>query len=419
MTADDVVFSFNRMFRPKFAPYLSRRNEYFPNMQRAEKVDDYTVRVFTMRADPLLMILLNAQQAMIVPKRYLMGLTGDPDVDDIADYEAFGLAPVGTGPYKVTKMVAGELVVWERFDDFWGEKPDFEKITLTRVPELSARVTMLRTGEADIITNLPPDQIATVENDPQTKTVGMLTPIFHVVFFRANNPKMTKKIRQALSLAIDRDLLNEALWGGKSRVPLSHTYEQYGELDDQDYTVFEYNPDKARKLLKEANYDGFEITYDTAATYYTNGLLAAQAIKEMWAEVGVNMKIQVDDRWTGGTSELMARNWSNPMYFADPAGSFGTMWAPKGARATAGDWTPNEEYSLLWDKFRFDLDPKVRLDTYKEIQEYVIRDEAIFTLLYQPFESYGLRENVDWQPFPGHIPYVLDFRKGNITKRGG
>ena len=94
--------------------------------------------------------------------------------------------------------------------------------------------------------------------------------------------------------------------------------------------TFEYDPERAKALLEEAGYDGTEITYDTAATYYTNGLLAAQAIMEMWAAVGVNGRVNVQDQWSGGDAEMMTRNWSNPMYFADPFGSFGVMWAPAG-----------------------------------------------------------------------------------------
>jgi peptide/nickel transport system substrate-binding protein len=92
MTADDVVFSLTRLFNPSFPPYVTRQQEYFTNMYKAEKVDDYTVRVFTKRPDPLFEMLLAVQQANIVPKKYLMGLSGHPAVDEVTDSEAFGLA---------------------------------------------------------------------------------------------------------------------------------------------------------------------------------------------------------------------------------------------------------------------------------------------------------------------------------------
>ena len=420
MTADDVVFSLDRMFHPTFPPYVTRSREYFSNMEKVEKVDDYTVRVHTKQPDPILTTLLNVQQSMIVPEKYIKGLTGSPDVAEDSDFEAFGLKPVGTGPYAITEFVPGQKLVWERFDKYWGEKPDLEKAVITRINEMAARITALKNGEVDIITNVPPDQIDTIERDPELKVEGLQTPIFHVAFFKTNNPKLAdKRFRQALSLAIDRDLLNEALWHGKARVPEYHTFPQFGALYDPSWRTIEYNPEKARQLLKEAGYDGTPIRFDTQATYYTNGLLAVQAIREMWAEVGVTMEINVLDRWTGDDEDMEARIWSNPLYFPDPVGSYGTMWSPTGARITAKSWDPAKpkgysSYEELWNNFRYSMDTTERLKYYREIMEY-IAEEAPFTILYQPYESWGMRKDVDWKPLPGHIPYVLDFHKGNIT----
>ncbi len=420
MTADDVVFSLDRMFHPTFPPYVTRSREYFSNMEKVEKVDDYTVRVHTKRPDPILLTLLNVQQSMIVTEKYIKGLTGSPDVAEDSDFEAFGLKPVGTGPYAITEFVPGQKLVWERFDKYWGEKPDLEKAAVTRINEMAARITALKNGEVDIITNVPPDQIGTIERDQELKVEGMQTPIFHVAFFKTNNPKLAdKRLRRALSLAIDRDLLNEALWHGKARVPEYHTFPQFGALYDPSWRTIEYNPEKARQLLKEAGYDGTPIRFDTQATYYTNGLLAVQAIREMWAEVGVTMEINVLDRWTGDDEDMEARIWSNPLYFPDPVGSYGTMWSPTGARITAKSWDPAKpkgyaSYEELWNNFRYSMDTAERLKYYREIMEY-IAEEAPFTILYQPYESWGMRKDVDWKPLPGHIPYVLDFHKGNIT----
>jgi len=414
MTVDDIVFSLQRMFDPSYVPYITRHNEYFDNMYRVEAVDDETIRVFTKKPEPILETLLNAQQSMIVPKKYLMGLSGHPDVDEASDYDAFGLKPVGTGPYKVAEFIPGEKLVYERFDDFWGPKAPFERVEFRRIPELAARITALKNGEVDLITNVPPDQLAVIDSDPNLKTEGMQTPLFHVVFFNSNHPKMTKKIRQALVMAIDRNLLNEALWDSKANVPGCHTYPQYGPLFMKGCDYIKHDPEKAQTLLKEAGYDGFPIRYDTAATYYTNGLLAAQAIKEMWKAVGVNMEINVGDRWTGGDADMMSRNWSNPMYFPDPAGSYGTMWSPNGARVTAGSWTPPEEYTNMWEDFRYETDVEKRKAAFEKIMAFV-REEAPYTILYQPYESYGMTKDLSWKPFPGHIPYVLDFRAGSVA----
>jgi ABC-type transport system substrate-binding protein len=274
MTADDVAFSLNRMFQATFAPYQVRQRDRLSNFDRAEKVDDFTVRVVAKRAEPLWETLLNLQQVFILPMDCTMGLSGDPKVAEDTDYEAFSLAPVGTGPYKVAEFVPGEKIVWERFDGFWGEAAPLDRATVRLVPEVASRLTSLKTGEADIATNIAPDQLALIEGDADLKAEGMLTPLFHVMILNQNHPELKDaRIRQALLLAIVRTALNEALWLGKALVPDSHTMAEYGDL---------YMPE-----LKTIGYD----------------------------------------------PEMMARNWSNPMYFADPFGSFGVMWAPRRAVA--------------------------------------------------------------------------------------
>lgn len=414
MTAEDVVFSIERIIDTTFPPYLIRKKDFVPNIQKVEKLDARTVRITAYKPEPLFETLLNIQQLMIVPKAYMTGLTGDPNVAEPGDYEAFGLKPIGTGPYKIAEFVPNQRLVYERFDGFWGEKAPLAKATLTRVPELSARLTALKNGEADLVTNVPPDQLSAIQGDPRLRAEGMVTPLFHVVIFNAQHPKMTAKLRQALSLAIDRAALNEALWQGKAVVPATHTYPQYGELYMPKLETFAYDPAKAKALLAESGYDGMPIRFDTAAGYYTNGLLATQAIAEMWKAIGVTTQIAVDDKWTGNDPTMMSRNWSNPMYFPDPAGSFGTMWAPGAASESEGRFKPSDAYRAEWERFRFSTDMATRRDAFAKLMEMIRQDPPVL-VLYQPYESYGVRQSIAWKPQPGHIPYVLDFRAGSLA----
>ena len=190
--------------------------------------------------------------------------------------------------------------------------------------------------------------------------------------------------------------------------------KEMGALHQPDLVTFEFDPDRAKALLAEAGYDGFEITFDTAPTYYTNGLLAAQAIMEMWAAVGINGRVNVQDQWSGSDPEMMARNWSNPMYFADPFGSFGVMWAPGGPSESEGRFNTDAEYAEKWERFRFSTDVEARKAAYAELMEEIAQDPPVLPL-YRPFESWGMNKSVNWAPMPGHIPYVLDFRAGSIS----
>jgi len=415
MTADDVVFSLNRMFQASFAPYQVRQRDRLSNFDRAEKVDDFTVRIHAKRAEPLWETLLNLQQIFIIPQEYTMGLSGDPKVAEDTDFEAFSLAPVGTGPYKVTEFVPGAKLVWERFDGFWGKAAPLDRATVQLVPEVASRLTSLKTGEADIATNIAPDQLALIEGDADLKAEGMLTPLFHVMILNQNHPKLKDaRIRQALSLAIDRAALNQALWLGRADVPDSHTYAEFGDLYMPELKTFEYDPERAKALLAEAGYDGFEVTFDTQGSYYTNGLLAAQAITEMWGAVGVKGVIRDLPKWSGNDPEMMTRNWSNPMYFADPFGSFGVMWAPGGPSQSEGRFNTDAAYEAAWERFRYGETLEGRKTAYAELMEHMKADPAVLPL-YRPYESWAMRKGVTWAPKPGHIPYVLDFRAGSIS----
>lgn len=414
MTADDVVFSYDRLFNASFTPYVVRSKDRMNNFDKVEKVDDYTVRVTVKQEEPLWETLLNMQQLMIIPAAYTKALSGDPNVAEDSDYEAFALAPVGTGPYKITEFIPGERLVWEKFDGFWGEKAPLDKVSMSKIAEMSSRLTALKNNEVDLITNVSPDQLDVIEADSKLKVASAVTPLFHLVIYNTQNPLMDDpKLRRALNMAINRDLLNEALWFGKAIVPPTHTFSQFGDLYMPELKTFEYNLDEAKKLLAESDYKGEEIRFDTSATYYTNGFLAAQAIQEMWAAIGVKTKINVDDKWSGSDPTMNARNWSNPLYFADPFGSFGVMWAPGGPAESEGRFKPTAEYAKVWQEFRFSKDLEQRKAAYAKLMDF-IKNDPPFLVLYQPFESWGMNKKVDWAPKPGHIPYVLDFRAGSI-----
>ncbi len=369
----------------------------------------------SFKPEPLFETLLDTQQLMVVPKKYIMGLSGDRNALEDSDFDAFSLKPIGTGPYRIVEFVPNVRLVYERYDGFWGDKAPFQRITIKRIPELSARITALANGEADLVTNIPPDQIAVIQADPKLKVESIVTPLFHVVIFNTQNPKMVdKRLRRALSLAIDRDALNEAFWNGKAVVPSTHTYKQFGPLYMPELKTFYYNQEEAKRLLKESGYDGFPIRFDTQAAYYTNALVAVQAIQQMWAAIGVKMQLNVTEQWTGSDPTMMARIWSNPLYFPDPAGSFGIMWAPTGNSATEGRFKADPAYTALWDKFRFSTDLAARKEAYTGLMA-MISDDPPVVPLYQPYESYGMKKQINWKSLPGHIPYVLDFRAGMIS----
>ena len=138
---------------------------------------------------------------------------------------------------------------------------------------------------------------------------------------------------------------------------------------------------------------------------------------EMWRDVGLNARINLnpEDYWNYETA--IANAWSNPVYFPDPAGSYGVMWAPNGIRGSNAAWLgEHPEYEVLYDAFRYEQDVDARRELYGQVLDYW-EDFVPGIILYQPIEYYGVADGVEWRPLPGTQPYILDSRAGSLTLR--
>lgn len=405
LTATDAAFSIQRIIDADHAPYANIRGQYFQNLAGTEVVDDLTLRVHVHRADPLLELLLSMSQLSIVPMDYMLE-TG---------FDEFAQFPIGTGPYKLTEFVPRERIVMVEHSESWREPVNASGVTLRAIPELSSRVTALVNNEVDIIDDVAPDQIPVLEGAGH-QVIGNVAPIFHIVYYNAadtNHEIMQDRLlRQALNLSLDRELLVTALWNDEAVVPLGHQFENFGDMYIDDLGYEPFDPELARQRLAESDYDGETLVLRAANNYYTNELLAVQAIKEMWEAIGVNVELAIDA--VLDQQEFMIRTWSNPMYFPDPVGTWGAMWNPGGYRVPS-DWDPEaEDYLDAWETLRYSDDLEVRREAYRRLQE-ISRDEVPYSILYQPIEYYGVRSGVNWQPLPGHQAYALDFNSYNLS----
>ena len=203
--------------------------------------------------------------------------------------------PVGTGPLKFVEWKVGDYQKFTAFDDYFGGKPAFKSVTFKQVPEVSTRIAGLVSGEFDIAVNIPPDSIQVLERyKSQISYKSIILNNSHVLVYNTKHPVLkNKKIRQALGLAIDRAALINALWDGKTYTPNGHQLAEFGPMYNPARKPFEYNPAKARKLLKEGGYKGETLLYKLRPNYYVNALSAAQIIQQMWKKVGINAKIEV------------------------------------------------------------------------------------------------------------------------------
>ncbi len=406
MDAYDVEFSLDRVFHHKDPEFFSAWGRFFYNFKDVEVVDRLKVKIHTIRPEPLFETLISARQAGITSKEH---------------YEAMGFAegalkPVGTGPYKVTEFIPKDKAVMVRFEDFWGEKAPFEKVTFLLVEEVASRVTGLVNGEFDLITNIPPDQEKAMEKDG-LKTMGVTWPMFHVwIINQTDEVTGDPRVRKAMRLCTDREALVEGLWAGKGHVPMAHQFEEYGSpYYIPNLKLIEHNPEEAKRLLKDAGYKGEPIVAQFTKSYYLYGDLAAQVIQQQWKECGLNLELQQIEKYD--YKELDIRAWSNPMYYPDPMGAMDTHWSRNSWTYSRKLWAPShKEWEATYETARYGQSIEERKKAYRKLLD-LAEEESGWILLYEPYEVYGMKAGISFDIPVAMRPYVLPLRAGQIVKK--
>lgn len=399
-TADDVVFTFERLMHADEDTGLIEGKTYFAGFSKVEKVDDYTVRIETAEPDPILIKRLASWASWIVPKNHV----------ESVGIDEFMYQGMGTGPYKITAFDQAVEMVMERYDGYWGDPAPVKKITFRVIPEIAARVTALVNDEVQLITNVPPDQVETINSSGNVEVRSVPLANTHVLAYNTRHPHLQdKKLRQAMNLGIDRELIIETIWSGQATRKRSHQFEEYGELFNADRPYTPYDPELAKQLLAESSYDGEEIEYQLQAGYYTNGEQVAQAIVPMWQEIGINAVVRINEKSTSG-DERQVHTWSNSSRLADPDGSLWVGWG-EGSSGQRNHWDAPQEFNDLGNEARSTLDEQVRYDNYQKMLD-IWEDEAPGTVLFDPVEFYGVSKSVNWSPYPF---YYMDLRAYNLS----
>jgi peptide/nickel transport system substrate-binding protein len=393
-TSADVVYSIERILDPEFPGSLTR--SLLSTIASVEARGDHTVRITTAEPDPILDYRLASQWgSWIVPAGAHAALGTD----------AFGRAPVGTGPFRLVEYTP-DLVRLERFDGYWGEAPVVDAVSFRAIPETAARTTALANAEVDLITQVPPDQAAVLATRPGVLIKSTLIDNIHLHIYNVRMaPTDDPLVRRALRLAIDRDLLVETLWSGLAEVPRGHQYPAYGPLYDDERPYAPYDPEEARRLLAEAGYAGEVIYYDTTGTYYVNELPAAEAIVQMWQDVGLNAQVRVVDRSQRTYENAHVITWSNTMRFPDPLGGLWLLWGPSGGQQ-GERWAPTSRFNEVGAAMANELDRTRRGELALELLD-LWEEETPGTVLWYPSETYAMRDHVVWTPDRSH---AMDFR---------
>ena len=306
-TADDVVYTINTVLTDKQVAVPSN----FAYLAGAEKIDDFHVRVKLKRIFPAALEYM-AMTLPIWPKAYRERVGAD----------AYSKAPVGTGPYKITKVDGVSEIDLERNDAYFdGPKghPQIAKITIEEVADGTTEITDILSGRADWIWQFNPDQFDNISRIPTLQAVRAESMRIGYIQFDAagrtgaDNPLTKQKVRQAIAHAIDRVTIARQLVQGGSRVLDAACYPTQFGCDQAVATKYDYDPELAKKLLAEAGYpDGFDTELVTYILPQYSG-----AIQNYLKAVGINARISqlqigaVVQRTISGQNPMTSGTWGS------------------------------------------------------------------------------------------------------------
>jgi peptide/nickel transport system substrate-binding protein len=392
LTAEDVAFSINRIIDPKLkSPQLSQ----FDQIANAEATSPTVVKMTTKSPYPALLAQL--VKLSIVPKAY---------VEKVGDQE-FNVKPMGSGPYKLTTWQKGVQTELEAYSSYWRAKPPFQKVVFRTVPDVSTRIADLKTGKADLIREVPPDQAASIEGDTNSQVLSVPTERIGYLFVNAQSgPTKDVRVRQAIAYAIDRQGLVDALLEGYGKpVEVLGAKPLFGYTDK--VKGYEYDLDKAKELVKAAGAEGQTVEFLTSPAY---SRATVEAIQQMVNETGLKVEISSSDQATflkrrqgdpANAGGLAFGAWSCACQDVDgvifPLFRTGSIWAKYS----------NPKFDEAVDKARVILDKDERLKLYEQAYQ-TLKDDVPGLGLYQAYAVYGANKKLKWQPTANEAMFVMD-----------
>jgi peptide/nickel transport system substrate-binding protein len=393
--ADDVVYTLNLVADP--ASKVSTPSNY-TWIDKAEKTGDLSVRVKLKRPTPAALDYF-ALVLPIYPKAYR----------EKVGAEGYAKAPIGAGPYKVTKWEAGASIEFERFEDYWAGspkgKPAIKKLSVRFVPDATTEMTELLAGRADWIWNMNPDQFDNVNKLPhlsavrkESMRVGYLS-LDAAGRTGADNPLTKLKVRQAVWHAIDRQAIADKLVTGGSRVPLAPCFPPQFGCDDEIAVLYDYNPAKAKQLLAEAGYpNGFDVE---VATYILPQWGAA--VQNYLQAVGIRAKLNqqqvqaVVQRTNAGELRMYLGSWGS--YSINDVSAILPNFFDGGGM----DYARDADVQKWLVEGGSSNDPEVRKKAYSAAIRR-ITEQAYWTPLHTYVTTYAHAKALDFTPYADELP---------------
>jgi len=394
-TADDVVYTLTIAANPNSRVSTPANYNW---IDKAEKTGDLSVRVTLKRPTPAALEYF-ALVIPIYPKTYR----------EKVGPEGYAKAPVGAGPYKITRVEASVSIDFERFEDYWAGspkgKPAIKKMNLRFVPDATTELTELLAGRTDWMWNMNPDQFDNVNKLPtlsavrkESMRIGYMT-LDAAGRSGADNPMTKLKVRQAVWHAIDRQAIADKLVTGGSRVPPAPCFPPQFGCDAEAAVLYDYNPAKAKQLLAEA---GFPNGLDVELTSYVLPQWGA-AVQNYLQAAGIRAKLNqlqtaaLIQRAKAGELRMYLGSWGS--YSINDVSAI----LPNFFDGGADDYARDPDVIKWLVEGGSSNDPEARKKAYSAAI-HRITEQAYWVPLHTYVTAYGFSKQLDFTPYADELP---------------
>ena len=363
MTAEDVKFSFERIADPETnSAYASD----WATLDRVEVTDRYSGRIILSEPfAPLFSSTLPWTPGSIVSKAAYEELG-----------ERFATNPVGSGPYYWSQWTPNQLIVLERFEDYHGELPNFQRIEIHPILDAGVAEFSFEAGELDS-TEISLESVERYQGDPDVVVEILSTLRYHWLGFNhQEEPFDDPLVREAVRYAVDVD---EVLAGAYNNIPLRANTMLAPEILGywEDAPVYEPNLERARELLAEAGYaDGLSttITTDSGPEHMQSTTIVQQQLRRVGIEAEINI---VPDMYsTLGEGSVPGLHYASFSAIVDPGYWFEWFTCEQIGLWNYWKWC-NEEYDQLKDQAALTVDPEERAELYVRMQQIMDEDISV------------------------------------------
>ncbi len=394
-SADDVAFTFNYALQPD-SKVVTLQNISW--IKHVDKLSQYQVQFELKKPFPAALEYLSGPLP-IYPEKYFnkVGLVG------------FSKAPIGTGPYKIVKIVNAQEVDMVKNPHYFKDspigQPKIGKLKFVVIPDSDTRLAQLMTGQVDWIWRVPSDQADQLKSMPnvtvlssETMRVGFLT-LNSRGTDKPDSPFKKLKVREAVNYAIKRDALAHALVRGGSRPIYTPCFVTQFGCDVSAAVKYPYDVKKAKQLLKEAGYpDGF----DTDIYAYRDRDYAEAIIGDL-RKVGIHAKLRfmtyaaLRDKARAGHVPMAFQTWGS--YSINDASAMTSVYFKGGA----DDEDKDAQVEDWLDKADTSVDPKVR-QTYYDKAIHKITKNAYWAPMFSYSSNYAFDSTLNFKAYPDELP---------------